>query len=304
MNSLHFDLFTIKSVSLTTNDDFRQMASIMFRLLQELCELTKKIVESQIRTFITTNFISQQNNAINVFKESTQNTFLRSFRLISNTTEGNTLLSGLFTNTKLIVNPLKQIPEDDSLYVVDSVEQIYNKTDGSQCSCSKLDSRDKNCFQQMSIYNLTFAFIDYYSAYEVYNQKEFVTSVPGMYIGCYIAPALLFSHLACFFDEDCLSSIQFNETFILPLNNSLPSHYLPNTTIGELVENLMIEDWNNQTSYDNYFSACQPQICQYTVTNHSTFIFIFTMIIGISGGLVKVYRFLIPLLVRFIRRYL
>lgn len=311
--------YSYSIITITTNDDFQQMASVIFRLLKDLCDLTEKIVDNQITTFAATNFISinlvdkttflsQQNNVINVFKESTRNAFRRSFRLISNTTEGNTLLSGLLTNTKLVVNPLEHTSDGDTFNLVDSIEQTYNRTDGSECSCSKLENSEKDCFQQMAIYSSAFAFVDTYTQLDVYNTKDFLVSVPGIYIGCYIVPGLLFSDLHCFFDKDCLFSIlqaiQLNENYIPTLNHSFPSRYLQNTTIGELVQNLLIEDWNNQSSYENYFSVCQPQICQYTITSHSTFTFIIITIIGLIGGLVKIYRFLIPLLVRFVRRYM
>jgi hypothetical protein len=44
------------------------------------------------------------------------------------------------------------------------------------------------------------------------------------------------------------------------LNISQSSQYKPNTRIGEIIENLLVEKWNTFISFEQYFSACALQL--------------------------------------------
>ncbi len=64
----------------------------------------------------------------------------------------------------------------------------------------------------------------------------------------------------------------------------------------------MIEQWNNQTFYQDYFNQCQPDECSATYVDQGNVLYIITAMTGLIGGLTKVYTFVIPLLVNVVFR--
>ncbi|CAF4409591.1 unnamed protein product, partial [Adineta steineri] len=110
--------------------------------------------------------------------------------------------------------------------------------------------------------------------------------------GCYLVEAVLQSDLRCFFDIDCLQQLINSlslENISVPdiILNSTASHYQEKSSILEIVSNLMVEEWNNQTFYDNYFNICQPSVCTATYVSRGNIIYIITTTIGLIGGLTK-----------------
>ncbi|CAF1249178.1 unnamed protein product, partial [Didymodactylos carnosus] len=306
--------YNLSLLVITNEDDFRQTASVAFQLLSKLCELTQEAINYQLDIFNSTKFISvnlisktscesQAENTINTFKQTTINTFKRSLLLIQSTTQGNTLMSYLLTNTMLVVHPTEYVSYIDYIY---DYERIYNTTTNESCSCIEAPT----CFQQAAIYSISSPYYESYSyTFYVSSSTALIFRIPGIYVGCYIVDALLHSDLRCFYDQTCLSSLlnaiqyPFNNNVAI-LNSSLTTQYNTATTVGELVQNLMIEQWNNKTSYELYFNTCQPQYCTYSYVSRSTPIFIITTIIGLIGGLTKVYKLLVPLIVSLIHRYI
>ncbi|CAF1367195.1 unnamed protein product [Didymodactylos carnosus] len=129
--------------------------------------------------------------------------------------------------------------------------------------------------------------------------------IPDFYYGCYIMEALLLSTLECFHDEICVNRIQSYITYTSPMNvtildSSLSSQYFVNSTIQDLVNNLMMEQWNSSITYENYYNQCQPKQCTYTYTTTNSAISIITILFGLVGGLVTILRLVVPLLVNFI----
>jgi hypothetical protein len=110
------------------------------------------------------------------------------------------------------------------------------------------------------------------------------------------------SDLRCFYDDLCLQQLMnslnlSNNTSSLPNSTSL---YQVTTTLQEILSNLMIEQWNNQTFYQDYFNQCQPEECSATYVKQGNVLYIITTMTGLIGGLTKVYMFVIPLLVKII----
>ncbi|CAF1440744.1 unnamed protein product [Didymodactylos carnosus] len=311
INNVEYD---VSLLVITNEDDFRQIASVAFQLLSKLCELTQEAVSYQLDIFNLTKFISvnvisktffesQAVKTIITFKQTIINSFKRSLLLIQSTTQGNTLMSYLLTNTVLVAaHPLEYASYEDYIYDYD---RIYNTTTNESCGCIET----RSCFQQPAIYSINSPYYDNHYYCYVSSNIALIWRIPGIYVGCYIVDAVLHSDLQCFYDQTCLSSllnaIQYplNNNVTL-LNSSLTTRYNTTTTIGELVQNLMIEQWNNKTSHEFYFNTCQPQYCTYAYISRSTPIFTITTIIGLIGGLTKVYKLLIPLIVRLIRRYI
>jgi hypothetical protein len=124
----------------------------------------------------------------------------------------------------------------------------------------------------------------------------------GIYAGCYAVEALLQSDLRCFYDNLCLqqliSSLQLT-TNTSSLSNST-SQYQVNSSLLQIISNLMIEQWNNQTFYQNYFDQCQPDECTATYVQRGNILYIITTMTGLIGGLTKAYMFTVPILVKIV----
>lgn len=110
--------------------------------------------------------------------------------------------------------------------------------------------------------------------------------------------------MRCFFDIDCidnlansLSLFNINATDIV-LKDFIETRYQPISSLLQILSNLMVEQWNNQTSYNNYFNQCKPSHCTATFIQRGNLLYIITTLIGLIGGFIKVYRFIIPILVK------
>jgi hypothetical protein len=75
-----------------------------------------------------------------------------------------------------------------------------------------------------------------------------------------------------------------------------------NSTIKTLVDNLMIEEWNTTTIFENYYNECQPIQCTYSFAKRHDLIYIVTTLFGIAGGLTTVLELVLPRLVKFLRK--
>jgi hypothetical protein len=85
------------------------------------------------------------------------------------------------------------------------------------------------------------------------------------------------------------------------LNESLPSIYSIDSTIREIVDNLMIEKWKVSQIFENYYNECKPIQCTYTLETNNDMIYIFTELFGIAGGLIIVLTLIVPRLIKLIR---
>ncbi|CAF1687753.1 unnamed protein product, partial [Adineta ricciae] len=73
-----------------------------------------------------------------------------------------------------------------------------------------------------------------------------------------------------------------------------------NTTIEELLNELMVEKWNLSSSYKNYYNECQPSECSYSAIAKNSAIYIVTTVIGLIGGLITALKIGVPRLVSFV----
>ncbi|CAF1309284.1 unnamed protein product [Adineta steineri] len=207
--------------------------------------------------------------------------FTLSLSTIRKTTQSNALLNGQLTNYALY-----QI--SGSAYTSLSANSYDNCSCGSSATCT---------FQSR--------ILDYYSG-------TLYLYVPGIYIGCYIIESLLQSDLRCFYNQSCIDELQpflslFSQMNVSALDKSLLVRFMENSTIQEVMDELMIETWNSSIMYDSYYNECQPSQCIYTVETKNGAIYIITTLIGLVGGLVTVLKLIVPRVVRLIafciRRY-
>jgi hypothetical protein len=265
--------------------DFRITSLHAFQALAMFCDLINKTISNSFIQFYSTEYISasitplqlfesQVQSFIDEFRSSTTNSFLLSLSMIRKTTQNNALFSGRESNYKPVLQ---------------NYDVVFWEMQYSNCSCRS----SSTCIHPSAVYssqNITKLF-----------------HVPGFYSGCYVIESLLQSNLECFYNQTCINRLQdyfssSNSSInVTALNTSLPSQYFTNSTIKQLIDNLMIEEWNGTRMYDRYYKECQPTQCTYTIETKNALIYIITTLIGVVGGLMTILKLTVPPVVKFVR---
>jgi hypothetical protein len=265
--------------------DFRYTSPMTFQGLSALCGLVNQTISNSLTQFYLNQYISasvipsqvfesQVNASVSQFISSTANDFLLSLTTIRNTTQSNAIYSREGTNYYFYTQP--------TLYNPDPHAESY-----SNCSCSS----SPTCVEPSSIYD--------------YSNGAILFSVAGIYIGCYIIESLLQSDLRCFYNQTCINQLQSylissSSMNITALDKTLLVQFLENSTIEVVVDQLMVQQWNQSKMYDRYYNACQPAECIYTHQTKNNPIYIITTLIGLLGGLITVLKLIVPRLVIFL----
>ena len=267
-------------------DDFRAISHHAFQALRSFCQLTDDTIRNSLSSFYETQYVSAYLTASDLFRRQSEaqieqfvsltiKAFASSLLLIRQTTQANALMAATQTNFVLVHSSPVFIVAASALYF--------------ECACIETAS----CFAQTSIY-------------EVENfTKLFV--VPGFYSGCYIIESLLASDLRCFFNQQCFDSLTYyiNSSLLLnatALDASLSNKFRMNSTVGEMLDALMVEQWNSSIAFATYYAECEPKECTYTIGSRNDALFIVTTVFGLVGGLVTVLRLIVPRLINRIRR--
>ncbi|CAF1508838.1 unnamed protein product, partial [Adineta ricciae] len=267
-------------------NDFRSLSLSIFQTLNLLCEQTNKIIvdnlkQSDLSQYISTIVTSSDlfKSLIETFAKQLKSTitynFLLMLGLIRTTTVANGLHSALNTNYRFF--------KGSNLLAMQNEPYNY-----SNCLCSL----SSTCFIQSSI---------------PYSHKAPPFIVPGVYQGCYVIDGLFRSTLECFYDQSCIDKVQFYAvstiTFraqaMYPLTKS---RFLINSTMGEIIEELMIEEWNWTPKYEYYYNECQPIECKYSYETEGGIVYIVTATIGVIGGLFTALKIAVPFCVNVIIR--
>jgi hypothetical protein len=268
-------------------EDFRSTGTYTFQGLSAFCALINRTISDSLTRFYLSQYVSasviplelfhlQTQSLIDQFILSTTNALLLSLSMIRGTTQGNGLLSGLQTNYLLYGTNA-----DETIF---SSPQYY-----SDCNCET----SPTCVEPSAMYDV--------------DNADILFIVLGIYTGCYIIESLLRSTLECFYNQTCISTLQSymvspSTMNVIALNSSLPSQYFINSTIENLVDHLMVEEWNSSQMYDGYYDTCQPAQCTYTHQGKNDIIYIVTTLIGLVGGLITVLKLVVPRLVKLVRR--
>ncbi|UJR06721.1 hypothetical protein I4U23_011010 [Adineta vaga] len=262
-------------------DDFRRFIVPQFRALTALCNIAKVTVADALSTFMSATLISkrvestetiqlQVNSAITQFHLSTNEAFVQMFDHVKDIIKGNRLMSTTLSNWYM----------DD--YVTDFWYIVYVKI-----TMSPHSYENGSCFCGSNIICSSPAIID-------------GSIVPGFRVGCYPIESLLESTLECLYNVTCINQIQSedftSDSIFRSLNSTLSS---PTVTVQSLVDALMVDQWETNFTYENYYSACAPLYCSYSVNMRFDKVYVFTTIMGLSGGLSILLKFIVPLLVKY-----
>jgi hypothetical protein len=282
-------------------EDFRKVGGRLFQTLASFCDQSREIITDDLIKFnaqrlITTNvmaldlFESQSKSYIQLFISSTKSSFKLSIDLVSELTQGNVLFPGLVSNLQLNL-------------VAESAEDVFLRT-----IYTKFISNSSNCSCQETPTCVTLATIFYNMSYAPTPVIRFV--VPGIMRGCYIVEAFLQSNLVCFYNQSCVNDLRYvlNTTTIklndiielntTALDPSVRSQFEINSTLGDIVNELMVEEWINTSSHKSYYAACNPKTCTYSIVGKKNLAVVISTIIGLLGSLTTILTIIVPIIVR------
>lgn len=137
---------------------------------------------------------------------------------------------------------------------------------------------------------------------------------PGLFLSCSSFESTLANSFQCFFDQTCIDKYLSLYNYdlpdrlplpeatlaIRPLDSSAPSRYALNDTIDAMFNQLMIEVWEIEGNFDNYYETCAPAMCTYTYAQRLDILHVVTTIVGLLGGLSIILRLLCPVTARFV----
>ncbi|UJR17370.1 hypothetical protein I4U23_004265 [Adineta vaga] len=281
--------------------DFRTTASSQFRLLADLCSLSKSIVNQNLinfhnHTLVSIDLLSKIkveghiNESIGFYNTSGSiriSSFLNYLRTITLT---NYLISALNTNlvisfekdkfseTSFFLNPTRYLPDDTMEYI--------------------------HCGTQNPIGKAWFYYVhdEPSKLHHIYWQEApKLPSVNGFYGSCTPIEALLSSTLDCLFDIDCLElfSDYFPAIDEMNLNRSeiVLDFTESNHNVNSYLLDLFIDKWTTEMNYSQYFHLCSPLFCTYITKDQIDIMNAVTLFISIYGGFTIVLRLIASFLI-------
>ena len=282
--------------------DFRYTGPVMFQAITAFCQLSLAQIENGLQNFyrspfVTTEVVSyellmqQGQSLINLFISISESEFTNALQINRDMVFTNLLISGAGASADIKLHVLNGTTEQFT-----AVSQVFN---------DPLSSSNCTCYASPSCVEQAFVF------YKVSNDKMPYV-IPGFFVGCQVVEATLKSNLHILYNQSWIGEYRAKIGFdnvnpdpfsTVALDSSLRSRYNMTTPIRMMVEKMMIEDWHSFINYSAYYDQCHPVECKYTYVVKYDIIYTITTIIGLIGGLLTIFQFLIPLLVKLIRRY-
>ncbi|CAF4073640.1 unnamed protein product, partial [Adineta steineri] len=267
--------------------DFRFSNTAFFPTILSFCQLSLKTINNEILVFNSTKYITKSVQEIDLFnsqtqqlisnmKQTTVNLFQLSISMLRQTIWGNALFS---------VNTYWYTPDPPINYNYNSTINphdlnlifypvSYQPSPDTTCSC-KINPTTCNVLSDVTYVNDTVSIRE---------------PIPGYYLGCYASESMFRSTFECFFDQTCIQTIYnltnsrsqhpFNAT-AMQLNSS---RYNVTTSVQDIIYNLMIEEWNNETSFQFYFKQCNPYLCSYSYDIKGDISYLIAITFGLIGG--------------------
>jgi hypothetical protein len=257
--------------------DFRRIAVFQFQTIRSFCQLAEETIKNGLQSFEEKEFIQSQlisleqfqgqiNSFIAEFINSISKTFLRTLQFVQNTTAQSLLMTG---GSMTSVLPSYKSPVEWKYGNNVFPGMVYTFSDNFTCICSS--STSTSCMGTAIFGN------------EI---------VPGFQTGCYMMSALLKSTLQTLYNQSFIDMITNSSKNFQKLNSSVT-----NWTIEMLLSEMFVDHWLNTTSYERYFNACTPDLCQYTVSQRYDFLHILTLMIGLYGGLSSALTIIAPFII-------
>lgn len=269
-------IFVQQDLASLVPDDFRYSLSFFWQVISGLCSISNTTWYDVVANFNATfTFnplaISEQttqamakttlNNAINVARTRLNRNLLAIRRMLS----GNQIVSALGSNYHL------QYPSDSSIPRLSA--RVYGN-----CSCRN----NQGCPHSASIINT----------------HGDLLPIPGIIADCFVMDGTLASTLECYYNQSCLSLVHSEfSSVIQPLSNALNKHFMINSTVEMLLNELMIDEIISNVQFDLFYAQCNPAYCSYSYNQRFDALFIITTIIGIFGSISLAFKIIAPFIV-------
>jgi hypothetical protein len=207
------------------------------------------------------------------------------------------LFSGIQTPMSLLLEG-----EDGYATVIPEINNYRTSEITGNCGCDDSGS----CVLPSSLYNISMVDDQRFLTYWVLQPQ---LSLKNWVAGCWALESLLRSS----FDDSFLdnqtaldvigSYFNWSSNSMSPIALNLNRSNNTNESSGtfnDLLDNLFVENLLTELSYSAYFEQCRAQFCFYLIKQHSSVLYIFTLLLALYGGLSVVLRFLIPDVVAFV----
>ncbi|CAF4327728.1 unnamed protein product [Rotaria sp. Silwood2] len=246
-------------------DDYRYSAPGQFLSLSSLCKLSQEKVNHTLSLFLTSYFINSQ--------LLSENLLIEQIEIILNRLQSTASKS--FLN---IFNLIREVIGSNMIMSawITNWEYVPETTfsPGLPVRTAPIGYGECNC-------GLSF---------------KCTQPSGGMMSGCYPLESILQTKLHCFYDQNCIDS---NGNFKrLNMSTLEKSQFNLNSTIKSILNNLMVEDYKSDLSYEDYFNQCKPLSCSYFYIKTHDIIQTILSLISLYGGLVLITRCLAIILVK------
>ena len=255
-----FTSYQNQNASETNSSTFTGTAFAYFQSLRIMCDLTKQAVIDAQDLFLGTQVVSaymldydvfdgQTTAALTSYKSTISNSFVHTLHMLLGMAQGNGLVSGYSTNWGIF---LPNMTKDATIY---TKARIYD-----ECNCATSAS----CNQSSTPY------------------------VPGFVVGCLPLESFLRSTFECLYNQSCVDTISsyINASIIPRALNNTNSRFASYLITNDIVQEMFIESWSLNVSYENFFQQCQPNSCSYTlIGRNNILLMLLQLIVGLYGGL-------------------
>ncbi|CAF0824433.1 unnamed protein product [Adineta ricciae] len=300
VNQSFISLLSSANVSEYSSRDYRKMATSHFQILGLLCRTVRQMIDDSLSELLSQHFTTSEvvsnetfNAQMNHLVEQLKTTNIVNIKYTRDFLWLNMFYNGIYSG-------LKTNFYDNGANGLDITYNVlsYGSSNGI-CSCR----RSADCTTQAAITKLVSSNATVNTTTAVQNPIR-LFNISGLQVGCLPYNSLLQSTLECFFNQSCIDQIQEYLpalAFVSPL--SAHSRFQQNTTVKHLLDQLLIESWNQINNFTAYFQSCSPHSCTYSYDRRFNILYVIVKLIGIFGGLKMMLKFSAPLIVKLIRRF-
>jgi hypothetical protein len=198
---------------------------------------------------------------------------------------GNQLMSALNTDYRASLYPQVGTPTG---FAVSVSACAFQNPETNWCACQNTFS----CGETGGFYSLDYDLqnIGIFAS----NDSQLELPLPGFVSGCIPLESLLASSLECLYNTSCIVHFSRSQSATEQLDPTQTSQYSINSTIEELLEQLMLEQWTPNISFSAFFAQCNATSCNYTVTAKNSPVYVLTVLLGLYGGLTASLRLIVP----------
>ncbi|CAF1201081.1 unnamed protein product [Adineta steineri] len=319
-------LLLMKSIRTRRSDvDWRNRAFSQFHLLSELCKLANKTIDDARHRFLSQPFIvsnvlpeidfeKQLNLTLEQFFQSTIDYFgllIKTVQILIQIDQPYSGPIGAYTVRDEDENPVGVYTKNETNGRIKiQVEfQLTGPRNAKPIPTTCICAFDTYCQTRTGIYDVEsniMSHVTYISRY----------IISGLIASCSVTDSLLRSTLECYYSNSkCLQTLMnySKETYIINAENvpwvdvhslvynTTLSRFRQKAPISEIVQNIMIEQWNSSISYDRFYESCAPTYCTYSQRiNKKNIVETIITVLSLIGGLIFSLRLIVPRLINFL----